>query len=419
MSGAAHATSLPSQRCSVEADPAFVTTSMGGEAYAQWVRRAIRHARSDGGDILPLFDSSVEEPVELLRDLVEDAFRAPITSKYQSVFVGGNPFVVDAIAERYDVAASRILPTTGATTGLSLIYRTYLKPGDHVLVETPGFDLFGDIGRSMGAQVDQFTRAGPDYDVDEFEIARRITPRTRLIVLSDLHNPSGMLLRPDVIARIARTAADRGVRVVVDEVYGDYAADGARPKTAAQLSPNIIAVSSLTKIYGLSTLRCGWIIAEEETLDPIRRVSDHFEFGISKLSHAVAALVLEKRAAFDLYAQAVLAKARPIIERHFAEWQAAGLVEGKLPDYGCIFFPKLVGIVDTIAFSEQLADRYGVIVAPGEFFGSAGHVRIGFAHAPDSLESGLARFAQGLRDQSARRVKPRRSAAEVEQLPGE
>ena len=382
----------------METDPVFVTTSMGGEAYALWVRRAVRRARSEGNKLIPMFDSSVEEPVELLRGIVEEAFRAPITSKYQSVFVGGNPYVVDAIAERYNVPRERVLATTGATTGLSLIYRTYLKPGDHVLVETPGFDLFGDLGRSLGAHVNHFRRTGLGYEVDEFELARKIGPRTRLIVLSDLHNPSGMLLRPEAIARIARMAAERGIKLVVDEVYGDYAAAGGRPLSAAHLSPNIIAVSSLTKIYGLSTLRCGWIIAADELIEPIRELSDHLEFGISKLAHAVAALVLEKRSRFDTYWEQVLHAARPLLERHFAKWQAAGLVEGRIPEHGCILFPRLVGVGDTIAFSEWLADKYGVIVAPGEFFGAPGHVRIGFAHAPDVLEFGLSRFFEGLQD---------------------
>ncbi|MGZ8345659.1 MAG: pyridoxal phosphate-dependent aminotransferase, partial [Allosphingosinicella sp.] len=228
---------------------------------------------------------------------------------------------------------------------------------------------------------------------------------TRLIVLSDLHNPSGMLLKPDVIARLARMAEARGVRLVVDEVYGDYASRGARPGSAAHLSPNVIAVSSLTKIYGLSTLRCGWIIASPENLAPIRHISDQFEFGVSKLAHAVAALVFDDVGRFDAYSRAVLAKSRPIIARHFAQWQQAGLATGRLPDFGCIFFPRLTGIDDTLEFSGWLADRYGVIVAPGEFFGAAGHVRIGFAHAPDVLEFGLSRFTEGLREYAGKRAR--------------
>ena len=389
----------------MDAKSAFVTTSMGGEAYAQWVRRAIRHARPRGGEIIPLFDSSVEEPVELLRQVVERGFAAPITPKYQSVFVSGNPYVVEALSRRYRVAKRRILPTTGATSGLSLIYRAFLKPGDHVLVETPGFDLFGDIGRSLGAEVDHFRRDGEDFAVDEFEVAARITPRTKLVVLSDLHNPSGMLLKPDVIARLARIARDSCAHIFDDEVYGDYATEAARPGSAALLSPNIIAVNSLTKIFGLSTLRCGWVIADEKLLAPVRHVSDQFEFGVSKLSHAVAALVLEESDRFHAYSRSVLTRARPIIEHHLGAWQAAGLVAGRLPDFGCIFFPRLVGIDDTVGFSGWLADRCGVIVAPGEFFGAAGHVRIGYAHAPEVLEEGLSRLTEGLKEYAGRVVR--------------
>ncbi|SRR5690606_28778172 len=395
----------------MDSKSAFVTTSMGGEAYAQWVRRAIGHARSGSDEIVPLFDSSVEEPVELLREVVEQGFRSPITPKYRSVFVSGNPFVMRALAERYEVAERRILPTTGATSGLSLVYRTFLAPGDRVLVETPGFDLFRDIGHALGAEVDHFHRRPWDFALDEAEIAAKITPRTRLVVLSDLHNPSGMLLQPEVIARVAEMAGARGAHLVVDEVYGDYASKAARPGSAALLSSNIIAISSLTKIFGLSTLRCGWVIADEKLLAPVREVSDQFEFGVSKLSHAVAALVLEQSARFEAYSRSIVANARPIIQRYLDLWRERGLVEGRLPDFGCVFFPRLIGIDDTITFSDWLADRFGVIVAPGEFFGSAGHVRVGYAHAPEILEAGLARLTEGMTEYPRRAAERKRVGA--------
>jgi len=376
----------------------FVTTSMGGEAYAQWVRRAISHLASAGTDIVPLFGSSVGEPVELLRELAERAFSAPITHKYQSAFVNGNPYLIDALAERYSVAPERILATTGATSGLSLVYRAFLKPGDHVLVETPGFDLFGDIGRLLGAKVDYFRRSGANFAIDESELASKVNARTKLVVLSNLHNPSGAMLSADVVCRLARVAASHGAHLFVDEVYGDYARTSMPAASAAQLAPNVIAVNSLTKIYGLSTLRCGWVIASPENLAPIRHLSDRFEFGVSKLTHALAALVLDERHRFDAYSEAVLRAARPIMNRHFSEWQQASLVTGKMPRFGCICFLGLAGIHNTLAFSDWLANRYGVIVAPGEFFGAPGHVRLGYALAPDELVKGLTRFSEGLRE---------------------
>jgi aspartate/methionine/tyrosine aminotransferase len=380
----------------VRSDSIAVTTGMGGEAYAQWVRRAIRNAMAAQRPATPLFDSSVEEPTELLRRTIMAGFARPITSRYQSVFVNGNPYVVETLASRYGVPEERILCTTGATSALSLVYRAYLSPGDHVLVETPGFDLFANIARSLGAKVGFFRRSGPQFRLDADDVAARLEPDTRLVVLSNLHNPSGMLLADEELQTLAGAVAGRGVKLVVDEVYGDYADREARPGSAVRLSPEFIGISSLTKIYGLSTLRCGWVVADPEVLAPIRRVSDHFEFGVSKLAHAIAALILEESTAFDRNSQQVLASARPVIERFFAGWVDAGLVEGELPKFGCISFPKLLGVEDTQEFSAWLADRTGVIVAPGEFFGAPGHIRIGHAHPPEVLERGLDQLTEGL-----------------------
>src|SRR5690606_39131255 len=149
----------------VKPEPIAVTTGMGGEAYAQWVRRAIRKAVAARGTATPLFDSAVEEPTELLRRTIMAGFTRPITSRYQSVFVNGNPYVVDTLARRYAVPEAQILCTTGATSALSLVYRAYLSPGDRVLVETPGFDLFAEIARSLGAGVDFFRRSGPRFRI--------------------------------------------------------------------------------------------------------------------------------------------------------------------------------------------------------------------------------------------------------------
>lgn len=377
---------------------ATVMAGAGGEAYVSWVRRAVARAMQGHDDAGMLFGSSVEEPVELLRQTVEAGFSKPITDRYTSVFVSGNPFVLEQLARTYSVGQDHILPTTGATGALSLLYRAYLKPGDHVLVETPGFDLFEDIAHALNAHVDCFDRKGERFEIDPDEIESRIQHNTRLIVLTNLHNPSGMLTDDAVLRQVASMAERHDIKVIVDEVYGDYVGPKARSHSAARLSPHLISVSSLTKIYGLSTLRCGWIVAAPEVLAPVRALNDQFEFGVSKLSHAVAALVMENSSDFDAYWHSVMDVARPTMQNYFAAWKSAGLVSGELPEYGCIAFPRLTGIDDTQSFSNWLADRYGVIVVPGELFRAPGHVRIGFALAPQELERALAHFTEGLKE---------------------
>lgn len=365
------------------------------DSYSHWVRKVIRAVRSERNLLVSLFDSSVPEPVELLREIVLEGFSDPITTRYTSAF-NGNPFVIERLAAQYRVPRDQILCTTGATGAFSLVYRALLSPGDRVLVETPGFDLFHIIARTQGLNVDHFTRRGEHFTIDPDEVAARIGRRTKLIVLSDLHNPSGMRLDRATLAAIGRIAEARGIHVLVDEVYGDYLDPELRATPALDLSPAIISVSSLTKSHGLSTLRCGWVAGAAAPMRRIRALAEEIEFGVSNLSHAVAALVLERRAAFDAYRTGILQRARPIIESYHGYWRAEGLVTGELPRFGCIVFPRLIGIDRTIAFSEWLAERCGVIVAPGEYFGAAGHIRLGFARAPADVDYGLQALTDGL-----------------------
>jgi len=378
-----------------------------GTSYARWIRRELGRARSGQGSAITLFDSSVPEPVDLLRETITTGFSTPITSRYTSAFVDGNPYVIEKLAERYQVPREHVLCTTGATGALSLIYRALMTRGDRVLVEQPGFDLFHGIALSYGYGVDYFSRRGSNYAIDPGEVAARIRPETRLVVVSNLHNPSGMVADQSVLKELAAIAELNDIYVVVDEVYGDYATAAVRPRAAAQISPRLISVNSLTKIYGLSTLRCGWIVAAPTPLAPIRALSEEVEFGVSNLAHAVAALVLEHSREFTDYSNEIIGRCRPLIEAHWKSWQADGLVEGELPQFGCVCFPKLVGIEDTEAFSTWLADRSGVIVAPGEFFGAPGHIRIGFAQLQGRLERALDLLTAGLKDYPAARAQPR------------
>jgi aspartate/methionine/tyrosine aminotransferase len=368
-----------------------------GESYAQWVRGALAMARARDGQAVSLFESSVPEPRELLRQMVLETAEPRFSRYYVSAFGDGNPFVRAMLAERYGVDREQLLCTTGATGGLSLIYRAFVRPGDHVLVETPGFDLFTYLAQASGAAIGSFRRHGDRFMIDPAEVEARLRPNTRLVVLSDLHNPSGMATPQPVLRALAELAERRGFLLVVDEVYGDYAPKERRPAAAAALSPAVISLSSLTKIYGLGVLRCGWIVGAPAVVETLRRLNGQIEFGISTLSHAVAAHVLDNAGVFEGNARGVVARCRPRFQAWFEAMVAEGLMGGELPDDGCICFPSLPGIADSRAFSEWLVERSGVIVAPGEYFGAPGRIRIGFCQEDDRLDAGLAGLEEGLR----------------------
>jgi aspartate/methionine/tyrosine aminotransferase len=377
--------------------PTTMMTMPDGDGYGRWVRGAVAMARARGGQAVSLFDSSVPEPRELLRRTVKAAVDPEFSRFYVSAFGDGNPFVRDMLAENYGVTRDQVLSTTGATGGLSLIYRAFLKPGDHVLVETPGFDLFSHLAEACSATVDLIQRAGEGFAIDVAEIERKLRHNTRLVVISDLHNPSGMTLPVETLSALATLAEARGFLLVVDEVYGDYVPECRKRTPAASFSPAVISISSLTKIYGLGVLRCGWIVGAPDIVGFLSALNGRIEFGISTMSHAIAAHVLANSAPFEEHSRSFVARCRPIFETWFDTMVADGLLAGTLPQDGCICFPSLPGVADTRAFTEWLIARSGVIVAPGEYFGAPGHVRIGFCQEDDKLDAGLRGFEEGLR----------------------
>ncbi|MDZ4375412.1 MAG: pyridoxal phosphate-dependent aminotransferase, partial [Phenylobacterium sp.] len=290
--------------------------------------------------------------------------------------------------------------TTGATSALALALRALVGRGDHVLVEQPGFDILTRVAEDVGAEVEGFRRTSPGFQLDLDDLSRRLTARTRAVLVTNLHNPSGVQLAPEGIIAAAERAAQVGAVLIVDEVYADFASDRASPPApAARLAPNVVTVSSLTKVFGLFALKFGWLAAAPALVARIREAAPDGDMGVSKLTHALAAHVLEAPEVFDAHWKRTLAQTRPLVARHAAAMAQAGLIEGELPPYGCMFFPRIVGVEDTRTLSRRLYERYGVLVTPGEYFEAPGHLRVGFGADAASVGRGLERLDAALRSE--------------------
>lgn len=376
--------------------------------FASWSRALYRQqppvARSSF-----LFDSAPEEPTDLLTEVVRQAFCGGVTDRFASVFGRGNPFALKALAERYSAEEPQIVCTTGASSAVAMVLRALVGPGDLVLAERPGFDVLELLAADAGARVGPFVRTGPRYGIDLDRFRDAMAARPRLVMLSNLHNPSGHALSPDDLWAVAAIADAVGALVLVDEVYADFA-EAPGYSHAAALAPNLITVNSLSKVFSLFSLRFGWIIAEESLAARISRANASREFGVSKLSHAVAALVLENPQPFVQRWQSVLEPNRAVLTRHVDAMKADGLIDGDMPDHGCVYFPSVTGEADTRSLARAVWESEHILVAPGEFFGQPGHIRLGFGMETAALDRGLARLHAALR---ARRETSVRSGTSV------
>lgn len=367
----------------------------GAFHYSTWCRRIVQESDANP-DANLLFDSSIAEPTELLRDRINRCFSAGLSTRYRSTFGRGNPYVLDSLAVRYGVPRQQITCTTGASSGLAIIFNAYLTAGSHVIVERPYFDFLPALAVHNGAEVSFIDRTAPSHDIDPGRLEALIRPNTRLIVLTNLHNPTGARLTDAQLLRLGAVAERAGINIVVDEVYGDFAMDEIRVSAAASLSPAFISVNSLTKVYGLFSLKCGWIIASDEARARIDAVYQQFEFGLSKVAHTVAASVLEDIAPFEAHWRRILTASRATVVEQASVLARDGVLIGEVPRFGCMYFPRLGFAADDVALTEWLWRHHDVAVAPGSYFGSPGHLRIGFGRESSDVADGMSRLREGL-----------------------
>jgi aspartate/methionine/tyrosine aminotransferase len=306
--------------------------------------------------------------------------------------------LLEAIARRYASSPEHVTTAQGTSGANFLVCAALLEPGDEVLVETPGYDPLFAAPQLIGARVNHFERSFAEgFAADPERVRRAMTARTRLIVLTSPHNPSGVIASREALVEIGRMASGNDAHVLVDEVYLDVSsasshAGGERAGTGAHLGGAFICTSSLTKSYGLSGLRCGWIISSPEVARRIRRARDVVDGTGSIVAERLAVLAFEQ---FDL----LLERATRILETNSAivrdflrsraelDWVATS---------GTVVFPRLRDVADSSVFAERLLVEHDTAIVPGRFFQAPEHVRIGIGGQTDTLRSGLAAIAAAL-----------------------
>jgi aspartate/methionine/tyrosine aminotransferase len=297
-----------------------------------------------------------------------------------------------AIAARYRVPRESVVSAMGTSMANHLVFAALLQPGDEVLIERPAYDPLPSLARQLGIGVRRFARRAEDgFRLDPDEVARGVTPRTRLIALTNLHNPSGALADDDALRRVGEVARDAGARVLVDEVYLDALFE-AEPRTSFHLGETFVVTSSLTKVYGLNGLRCGWVFAEPALAERMWRLTELF------VGHgAMAAELLSVAALEDL--GTIAARSRRILEANGdalnAFYRTRADLEWTEHRFGTVSFPRLrAGTAAPLC--RLLEAKYDTAVVDGAFFEMPEHFRIALGAEPETFVEGLRRLGLAL-----------------------
>ncbi len=297
-----------------------------------------------------------------------------------------------AMAKKSGVDPDCVVAAAGTSMANHLAMAALIDPGDEVLIEHPTYELLTSTLLYLGATVKQFARTEESgYVLDPAQVRRVITPKTKLIVLTNLHNPSSVLASDSALRGVGDLARSVGARVLVDEVYLD-AVYTDTPKSSYHLGPEFIATTSLTKVYGLSGLRCGWILAEPDLARVMWRLNDLFASIPAHPAELLSVLAFENLDQIRERARRVVEADRVLLNEFLAHQKAVSV---PYTEFGTTAILRLINS-DVERFLDRLRAEQETSAVPGRFFGVPNHFRIGMGVDTEMFREGLRRIGRVL-----------------------
>lgn len=255
---------------------------VGVSIFSVMTRLAHEHGAINLSQGFPDFDC---DPA--LVEAVADAMRA---GHNQYAPMPGVLALREAIADKvqrcygaiYD-PASEIQITSGATAGLYTTLTAFVRPGDEVLLFEPCYDSYVPVTRLSGGTPVFVSLRYPDYAVDWDEVRRKITPRTRAILVNTPHNPTGTMWSADDMRRLAALVDGTDILLISDEVYEHIIFDGTRHESLLRypdLRSRAIVISSFGKTFHTTGWKVGYCLAPQPLLTEVQRVHQFVTFTV-------------------------------------------------------------------------------------------------------------------------------------------
>jgi aspartate aminotransferase len=310
-----------------------------------------------------------------------------------------------------DYEPADVLVSVGAKHTLFNLVMALINPGDEVLVPSPYWVSYPEQARLLGGvPIDVATHESTGFDLDPAELARAVTPRTKLIVINSPNNPTGAVFSRTALEAVARLAVERKLWVVSDECYEALTFEG-RHVSIASFGPEIkartIVVNTCSKAYAMTGWRIGYAAGDRTLIRAMTDVQSQVTSNPSSVAQwaAVEALtgpqdeVAKMAGEFDRRRRLIIEglSALPGVTcgmprgAFYAFANVSGLFgrTWRKPD-GAL---TLKSSLDVTAF---LLEQARVAVVPGRDFGSDGHVRLSYATSDALISEGLTRMAGAL-----------------------
>ena len=284
--------------------------------------------------------------------------------------------------------------TNGTSEANYLLALSLLRDGDEMALQVPNYMQLWGVPRSLGAKINTFhLRLDQAWEPDWDEFERSVTPKTRLLYISNPNNPTGSVLSPGSVRRIVDRCEVTGTYLIADEVYQGAEITAERtPSFWSMDSDRIIVTSGLSKAYGIPGVRIGWIIGPPKVVETCWSQHDYLTIGPNKLSDWVARTAVEagNREKCHARTREILQRNLPVMRKWIAGF--GGFLEWREPVAGAIGLIRYGADVSSFAMCERIRKNQATLIVPGSHLGLEGYVRVWMGGRDEYLAEGLRRI---------------------------
>jgi aspartate aminotransferase len=316
---------------------------------------------------------------------------------------GGMPELKEGIVKklkkdnRLNYETSEILVSNGGKHILFNIMMTLLDKGDEAILPVPYWVSFEEMIKMTGAKV-VFCKTDDNFKLTAKDVEKKITKKTKLLVLNSPSNPSGAIIEPKEIEKIAKLAVKHNFFVVSDEVYEFFVFGGTKRVSIASLNEKIkeltITVNAVSKTYAMTGWRIGYCAARKDIVKAMENLQGHSTGNPSNIAQMAALEAINGLQASVKQMVKAFDKRRVYMHKRLNNMKCIKCNE---PEGAFYCFPDITGTkMTSIEFSSRLLEEALVAVVPGIAFGSDKHVRLSYAASMEDIKKGMDRMQEWL-----------------------
>ena len=293
---------------------------------------------------------------------------------------------------RFTVIPSQVGVTAGAKQALYEALRVIIRSGDEVLIPIPGWVSYEEQVRLAGGKP-VFCPLDEHFDLDMSEIKKRISRRTKAIILNSPHNPTGAVFSKEHLRQLAHRLNNKSIFWIVDDIYSTLTFNRYY-QSPAHFVPDknyLILVNGFSKSHALTGWRIGYVVAHPEIIRAIGAFQSHTS-GNPSLPAQHAGFAALKSYGFTRRMCGALRRNRDFAAR---ELSRISNISFTLPQGAFYFFIDIRKIErDAVKFCQKFLEEKHVALVPGDAFGASGYVRLSFTAPRAALTKGLHRLGE-------------------------